>query len=95
MKAQWSHDVACNKSIVHTDYADIAKAPFQHIFFTHNPDNLTSWRPIPPPEKAGPEEGRSAESVKGVSIPTCRCHVHHLSGDFVGYKSDKGCLQGH
>ena len=86
------HDVARNKSIVHTDYADIAKAPFQHIFFTHNPDNLTSWRPIlTSRKKLVLRKGEVSESVKGVLYPyDADVYVHHLSGDFVGYKSEKG-----
>jgi putative transposase len=86
------HDVARNKSIVHTDYADIAKAPFQHIFFTHNPDNLTSWRPIlTSRKKLVLSKGEVSESVKGVLYPyDADVYVHHLSGDFVGYKSEKG-----
>jgi putative transposase len=86
------HDVARNKSIVHTDYADIAKAPFQHIFFTHNPDNLTSWRPIlTSRKKLVLRKGEVYESVKGVLYPyDADVYVHHLSGDFVGYKSEKG-----
>jgi putative transposase len=86
------HDVARNKSIVHTDYADIAKAPFQHIFFTHNPDNLTSWRPIlTSRKKLVLSKGEVYESVKGVLYPyDADVYVHHLSGDFVGYKSEKG-----
>jgi len=89
------HDVARNKSIVHTDYADIAKAPFQHIFFTHNPDNLTSWRPIlTSRKKLVLRKGEVYESVKGVLYPyDADVYVHHLSGDFVGYKSDKGAYK--
>jgi len=86
------HDVARNNSIVHTDYADIAKAPYQHIFFTHNPDNLTSWRPIlTARKKLVLRKGEVYESVKGVLYPyDADVCVHHLSGDFVGYKSEKG-----
>ena len=89
------HDVARNKSIVHTDYADIAKAPFQHIFFTHNPDNLTSWRPIlTSKKKLVLRKGEVYESVKGVLYPyDADVYVHHLSGDFVGYKSEKGAYK--
>jgi putative transposase len=89
------HDVARNKSIVHTDYADIAKAPFQHIFFTHNPDNLTSWRPIlTSRKKLVLRRGEVYESVKGVLYPyDADVYLHHLSGDFVGYKSDKGAYK--
>lgn len=86
------HDVARNNSIVHTDYADIAKAPYQHIFFTHNPDNLTSWRPIlTARKKLVLRKGEVYESVKGVLYPyDADVCVHHLSGDYVGYKSEKG-----
>ena len=40
------HDVARKNSIVHTDYEDIANAPFDNLVLTHSPDNLTSIRPI-------------------------------------------------
>ena len=89
------HDVARNNSVVHTDYSDIAKAPFQHIFFTHNPDNLTSWRPIlTSRKKLVLKKGEVYESVKGVLYPyDADVYVHHLSGDFVGYRSEKGAYK--
>ena len=86
------HDVARSNSVVHTDYAEIAKAPFQHIFFTHNPDNLTSWRPIlTSRKKLILRQGEVYESVKGDFFPyDADVYIHHLSGDYVGYKSEMG-----
>jgi putative transposase len=89
------HDVARKNSIVHTDYPDIANAPYETIFFTHNPDNLTSWRPIlTSRRKLSLRRGRVYELVKGVIYPyDADVYVHHLSGDFVGYQSEKGAYK--
>jgi putative transposase len=89
------HDVARKNSIVHTDYADIANAPYETIFFTHNPDNLTSWRPIlTSRRKLSLRKGHTYELVKGVLYPyDADVYVHHLSGDFVGYRSGKGAYK--
>jgi putative transposase len=89
------HDVARKNSIVHTDYPDIANAPFETIFFTHNPDNLTSWRPIlTSRRKLTLCRGLVYESVKGSLYPyDADVYVHHLSGDFVGYRSEKGAYK--
>jgi putative transposase len=86
------HDVARKHSIVHTDYAQIAKLPIQHLFFTHNPDNLTSWRPIlTSRRKLILRKGEVYELVKGVLHPyDADVYIHHFSGDFVGYQSEKG-----
>jgi putative transposase len=89
------HDVARKNSIVHTDYPDIANAPYETIFFTHNPDNLTSWRPIlTSRRKLSLRKGRTYELVKGVPYPyDADVYVHHLSGDYVGYRSKKGAYK--
>jgi putative transposase len=89
------HDVARKNSIVHTDYPDIANAPYETILFTHNPDNLTSWRPIlTSRRKLSLRKGRTYELVKGVLYPyDADVYVHHLSGDFVGYRSKKGAYK--
>jgi putative transposase len=89
------HDVARKNSIVHTDYPDIANAPYETIFFTHNPDNLTSWRPIlTSRRKLILQKGHVYESVKGALYPyDADVYVHHMSGDFVGYRSEKGAYK--
>jgi putative transposase len=89
------HDVARKNSIVHTDYPDIANAPYETILFTHNPDNLTSWRPIlTSRRKLSLRKGHAYELVKGVLYPyDADVYVHHLSGDYVGYRSRKGAYK--
>jgi len=89
------HDVAKNSSIVHTDYADIAKAPIDDLMFTHNPDNLTAWRPIlTPGKRLVLRDGNVYESVKGTLYPfDADVYVHHFSCDLVGYKSGIGAYK--
>ena len=89
------HDVARKDSVVHTDYVDIAEAPIAHLIFTHNPDNLTAWRPIlTSHRRLVLREGQVYEAVKGVLYPfDADVYVHHFSCDLVGYASGKGAYQ--
>ena len=89
------HDVARNHSIVHTDYADIANAPIYNLMFTHNPDNLTAWRPILTPGKSLVlRDGNVYESVKGTLYPfDANVYIHHFSCDLVGYISENGAYK--
>jgi ribonuclease BN (tRNA processing enzyme) len=89
------HDVARKKSIVHTDYQDIANAPFDNIFYTHNPDNLTALRPIlVSGKRIVIKEGKIYESVKGRLFPfNANVYVHHFSCDLVGYSSENGAFK--
>ncbi len=86
------HDVAKEKSIVHTDYADIADEPIQNLIFTHNPDNLTAFRPILTSGKRLVLKGGTPyESVKGALHPLdADVYVHHFSCDLVGYRAANG-----
>ena len=89
------HDVARKNSIVHTDYQDIANAPFDNMIYTHNPDNLTAWRPILcPGKRLVIRDGMAHESVRGRLYPfDADVYVHHFSGDHVGYQSEKGAYK--
>jgi hypothetical protein len=89
------HDVARKNSIVHTDYQDIANAPFDNIFYTHNPDNLTALRPIlVSGKRIVIKEGKIYESVKGRLFPfNADVYVHHFSCDLVGYRSGNGAFK--
>ncbi len=89
------HDVARKNSIVHTDYPDIAKAPFENMLYTHNPDNLTSFRPVlSSGKRLVLRDGRVYESVRGQLFPfDADVYVHHWSCDMVGYKSEKGAYK--
>jgi len=86
------HDVARKNSIVHTDYADISDAPIEKLFFTHNPDNLTAFRPIlKSNRRLVLQKGEVYESVKGRLYPfDADVYVHHFSCDLVGYRSPSG-----
>jgi ribonuclease BN (tRNA processing enzyme) len=86
------HDVARRNSIVHTDYADIANAPIEKLLFTHNPDNLTAFRPIlKSNRKMVLRDGEVYESVKGKLYPfDADVYLHHFSCDLVGYRSETG-----
>ena len=86
------HDVARKNSIVHTDYQDIADAPFEKLIFTHNPDNLTAFKPIlSSGKKLVIRNGDVYESVKGELFPfDADVYIRHFSCDLVGYKSDDG-----
>lgn len=86
------HDVARKDSIVHTDYADIAHAPIEKLLFTHNPDNLTAFKPIlKSNRKIVLRDGEVYESVKGRLYPfDADVYIHHFSCDLVGYRSEGG-----
>jgi ribonuclease BN (tRNA processing enzyme) len=86
------HDVARKKSIVHTDYPDIATAHIKNLLFTHNPDNLTARRPI---LKSGKRivfrDGKVFEWVKGEIYPLdADVYIRHFNVDMVGYQSENG-----
>ena len=89
------HDVARKNSVVHTDYVDIKDAPIDDLIFTHNPDNLTAWRPIlTSGKKLVLRDGNIHESVKGKLYPfDADVYVHHFSCDLVGYKSENGAYK--
>jgi ribonuclease BN (tRNA processing enzyme) len=89
------HDVARKNSIVHTDYADISEAPIDKLFFTHNPDNLTAFRPIlKSNRKLVLRHGEVYESVKGRLYPfDADVYIHHFSCDLVGYRSKEGAYK--
>ncbi|MBW1888843.1 MAG: hypothetical protein JRI52_10935 [Deltaproteobacteria bacterium] len=89
------HDVARKNSIVHTDYVDIRNAPIDDLIFTHNPDNLTAWRPIlTSDKKLVLRNGNIYESVKGKLYPfDADVYMHHFSGNLVGYKSENGAYK--
>ena len=86
------HDVARKNSIVHTDYPDLANAPIDNLILTHNPDNLTAWKPILTSGKRLVfRDGDFFESAKGKLYPLdADVYIHHFSCDLVGYKSDEG-----
>jgi len=86
------HDVARRNSIVHTDYVDISDAPIEKLLFTHNPDNLTAFRPILKSSRTLVlHHGEVYESVKGRLYPfDADVYVHHFSCDLVGYRSETG-----
>jgi ribonuclease BN (tRNA processing enzyme) len=86
------HDVARKNSVVHTDYADISDAPIERLLFTHNPDNLTAFRPIlKSNRRLALHHGQVYESVKGRLYPfDADVYVHHFSCDLVGYRSPSG-----
>lgn len=86
------HDIAKKNSIVHTDYPDIAGAPFEKIIYTHNPDNLVSARPVlSSGKKIVLHDGDVYESVRGTIFPfDADVYIRHWSCDMVGYRSEKG-----
>lgn len=86
------HDVARQKSIVHTDYADIAGDSIENLIFTHNPDNLTAVRPIlTSGKRLVLRAGKPYESVKGSLYPLdADVYVHHFSCNLVGYRAGNG-----
>jgi Ca2+-transporting ATPase len=62
--------VARKNSVVHTDYTDIAGASIDDLIFTHNPDNLTAWRPIlTSGKRLVLRNGKPYEAVKGSLFP--------------------------
>ncbi|MBN1849022.1 MAG: hypothetical protein JW932_10590 [Deltaproteobacteria bacterium] len=89
------HDVARKNSVVHTDYADIANAPVYNMLYTHNPDNLTAWRPIlTSGKKLIMKNGEVYESVKGeLYTLDADVYLHHFSCDLVGYRSENGAYK--
>lgn len=89
------HDVARKNSVVHTDYPDIADAPFYNLLYTHNPDNLTAWRPIlTSGKKLVLKDGEVFESVKNkLYLLDADVYIHHFSCDLVGYRSEKGAYK--
>lgn len=89
------HDVARKNSIVHTDYPDIAAAPFADILYTHNPDNLTAWKPILSPGKRLVIRDKQVyESVNGRLYPLdADVYAHHFTADYVGYRSPNGAYK--
>ncbi len=86
------HDVARKNSIVHTDYADISNAPIDKLLFTHNPDNLTAFKPIlKSNRKLVLRGGEVYESAKGRLYPfDADVYIHHFTCDLVGYRSERG-----
>ncbi len=86
------HDIALKNSIVHTDYADIADAPFEKMIYTHNPDNLTSRRPmLNSGKKLVLTNGEVYESVRGCLYPfDADIYIRHWSRNLVGYESEDG-----
>lgn len=89
------HDVARKNSIVHTDYPDIKDIPADRVILTHNPDNLTAFEPIlTSRRRLVLREGEVFESVHGRLYPyDADVYVHHFSGEFVGYRSEKGAYE--
>ena len=89
------HDVARKNSIVHTDYPDIRNAPIDNLVFTHNPDNLTAWRPILTSRKRLVlRDGNVYESADEKLYPfDADVYIHHFSSDLVGYESEKGAYK--
>ena len=86
------HDVARKNSIVHTDYADISNAPIDKLLFTHNPDNLTAFKPIlKSNRKLVLRGGEVYESAKERLYPfDADVYIHHFTCDLVGYRSERG-----
>lgn len=89
------HDVARKNSIVHTDYTDIANAPIDDLIFTHNPDNLTAWRPIlTSGKRLVLRNGIPYEAVKGSLYPfNADVYIHHFACNMVGYRSRRGAYE--
>lgn len=89
------HDVAGKNSIVHTDYPDIANAPFEKMVYTHNPDNLVSTRPIlRSGKRLVVKDGELYESVRGrLYTFDADVYICQWSEDLVGYKSENGAYR--
>jgi hypothetical protein len=89
------HDVARKGSVVHTDYTDIAHCPVKHLIFTHNPDNLTAFRPIlTSGKRLVLRDGKPYESVKGALHELdADVYIHHFAGNMVGYRSARGAYK--
>lgn len=86
------HDIARKNSIVHTDYPDIADAPFEKMIYTHNPDNLVSLRPVlSSGKRLVIKDSEIYESVRGKLHPfDADVYIRHWSMDLAGYKSENG-----
>ncbi|MBN2122824.1 MAG: hypothetical protein JW821_00905 [Deltaproteobacteria bacterium] len=86
------HDVARKNSVVHTDYTDIAGADIDDLIFTHNPDNLTAWRPIlTSGKRLVLRHGKPYEAVKGSLYPfDADVYIHHFACNMAGYRSRRG-----
>ncbi len=89
------HDVARRDSVVHTDYADIARATIEKLIFTHSPDNITALRPIlHGGQRIVIRDGDPYELVNGTLMPfDADVYVRHFGGNFVGYRSSKGAYK--
>ncbi len=86
------HDVAQKDSIVHTDYSDISNTAFDNMIYTHNPDNLTSTRPIlSSGKKLVIRNSKVFESVRGELFPLdADIYIRHWAKNLIGYKSKDG-----
>ena len=89
------HDVARKNSVVHTDYADIAHAPIDKLIFTHNPDNLTTLRPIlHSRQQLIFRDGEVYDCVCGRLHPfDADVYIRHFSGHYVGYRAEQGAYK--
>lgn len=89
------HDVARKNSVVHTDYADIVNAPIEKLIFTHNPDNLTSLRPmLYSGQKLLLRGGEVYDCVRGrLHSLDADVYIRHFSGNYVGYRSEHGAYK--
>ena len=89
------HDVARKNSVVHTDYENIAHAPIDNLIFTHNPDNLTTFRPmLHSGQRIVIRDGVAYDSVRGTLWPfDADLYTRHFAGNFVGYRSDRGAFK--
>lgn len=89
------HDIARKNSIVHTDYPDIADAPFDKMIYTHNPDNLVSTRPVlNSGKRLVIKDGEMYESVKDRLYSfDADVYIRHWSKDLVGYRAEGGAYR--
>jgi ribonuclease BN (tRNA processing enzyme) len=89
------HDVASKGSVVHTDYSDVANCPIRHLILTHNPDNITAFRPIlTSGKRLVVRDGRPYESVKGVLHKLdADVYIRHFACNMVGYRSPRGAYK--
>jgi len=86
------HDLARANSVVHTDYVNIGEEKIENLIFTHNPDNITAWRPILRSGKRVVVKGDHIyEAANGKLYPfDADVYVRHFSSNLVGYKSKNG-----
>jgi hypothetical protein len=89
------HDVARKNSIVHTDYEEISKAPFDDIVLTHSPDNLTSIKPVlSSGKRIVVRDGKLFESVRGELFTfDADVYIRHFACNMVGYVSERGAYK--